>query len=297
MPSRRSFLLAGAALLGRPSLLLARRVRYDVVVRGGRVVDGSGRAAFEADVAIADGRVVAVARALRDTGRLEIDGRGYVIAPGFVDIHSHGDGSLWDDPRAESVIRQGITTIVVGQDGFSRAPAPGGGGDDGARQFASFGALWSGLRELRPAVNVASMVGLGTVRAYGVGDANRPATAAEMRRMARVVDDALGAGACGASSGLEYTPGAFAPREELVALCRPLARRRLPYATHLRNEDDWLLDAVDEAISVAREAGCPLQISHLKTQGPRNWRKLNNVFARVAAARESGVAKRTPASA
>jgi N-acyl-D-amino-acid deacylase len=132
------------------------------------------------------------------------------------------------------------------------------------------------------------MVGLGTVRAFAIGEANRPATPGEMRAMARVVDDALAAGACGASSGLEYTPGAFAPRDELVALCRPLARRRLPYATHLRNEDDWLLEAVDEAISVARDAGCPLQISHLKTQGPRNWGKLNDVFTRVGSARRSG---------
>jgi N-acyl-D-amino-acid deacylase len=286
MLSRRDFLVT-SAVLARPGLLLASRARYDVVLRGGHVVDGSGRAGVDADVAITSGRVVGVGRSLRDTGRFELDARGFVVAPGFVDIHSHGDGSLWDDPRAESVVRQGITTIVVGQDGFSRAPAAAAD-DDGARQFRSFGALWDGVRKLRPAVNVASMVGLGTVRAFAVGDANRPATPTEMRRMARVVDDALGDGACGASSGLEYTPGAFAPREELVALCRPLARRRLPYATHLRNEDDWLLEAVDEAISVARDAGCPLQISHLKTQGPRNWGKLNDVFARVASARRAG---------
>jgi N-acyl-D-amino-acid deacylase len=290
MSTRRDFVLAGAtaaAVLARPALLFAGRARYDVVLRGGRVVDGSGRAGVDADVASTDGRVVAVGRRLRDTGRFELDARGFVVAPGFVDIHSHGDGTLWDDPRAESVLRQGITTIVVGQDGFSRAPAAAAN-DEGARQFRSFGALWDGLRGLRPAVNVASMVGLGTVRAFAVGDANRPATPAEMRRMARIVDDALADGACGASSGLEYTPGAFAPREELVALCRPLARRRLPYATHLRNEDDWLLEAVDEAISVAHDARCPLQISHLKTQGPRNWGKLNDVFARVASARRAG---------
>jgi N-acyl-D-aspartate/D-glutamate deacylase len=290
MISRRDFLLTSgtgvAAAVAHPALLLAQRRRYDVILRGGHVVDGSGRAGFDADVAIDGGRVATVARSLRERGRLELDVRGHVVAPGFIDIHSHGDGSLWQDPRAESVVRQGITTIVVGQDGFSRAPATTD--DRTAGTFRSFGDLWVGLRDLRPAVNVASMVGLGAVRAFAVGDANRPATAAELRRMARIVDDALSDGACGASSGLEYTPGAFAPREELVELCRPLARRRLPYATHLRNEDDWLLDAVDEAISVARDAGCPLQISHLKTQGPRNWGKLDDVFSRIAAARNSG---------
>jgi N-acyl-D-amino-acid deacylase len=292
MSSRREFLAAGvagaAAVLACPAILLARRPRYDVVLRGGRVVDGSGRAGIDADVGISDGRVVAVGRNLRDAGRLEIDVRGLVVAPGFVDIHSHGDGTLWDDPRGESIVRQGITTIVVGQDGSSLAPRAAGDGSGDRRQVPSFAALWTALGDLRPAVNVASMVGLGTVRAFAMGDANRPATPAELRRMARIVDDALADGACGASSGLEYPPGAFAPREELVALCRPLARRRLPYATHLRNEDDWLLEAVDEAISVARDAGCPLQISHLKTQGPRNWGKLNDVFARIASARRSG---------
>src|SRR5688500_14773057 len=121
MPSRRDFVIRGAAsaaaVLAHPALLLAQRARYDIVLRGGHVVDGSGRAGVDGDVAITDGRVVAVGRKLRDTGRFELDARGFVVAPGFVDIHSHGDGSLWDDPRAESVVRQGITTIVVGQDG------------------------------------------------------------------------------------------------------------------------------------------------------------------------------------
>src|SRR5919107_5790732 len=123
------------------------------------------------------------------------------------------------------------------------------------------------------------MVGLGSVREAVVGLADRPATRDELRRMVAIVEGALAAGACGASSGLEYTPGAFASRDELVALCRPLAGRRLPYATHMRNEDDRLLDAIGEAIDVARRAGCPLQISHLKTQGPRNWGKLGDALA------------------
>jgi N-acyl-D-amino-acid deacylase len=122
-----------------------------------------------------------------------------------------------------------------------------------------------------------------------VGNADRPATAEELQRMTGLVDRALGDGACGASSGLEYTPGAFATIDELAAVCKPLASRKLPYATHMRNEDDRLLEAIDESIAVARGAGCPLQISHLKTQGPRNWRKLDEVFARVARARASGI--------
>jgi N-acyl-D-amino-acid deacylase len=153
----------------------------------------------------------------------------------------------------------------------------------------TFREMWRSIAELKPAVNILSMVGLGTVRHVVVGDDDRPATAAEMARMVALVEDALHNGACGASSGLEYTPGAFAPREELIALCRPLAARRLPYATHMRNEDDRVLEAIDEAIAVARGAGCPLQISHLKMQGPRNWSKLDTAFARIDAARKAGM--------
>jgi N-acyl-D-amino-acid deacylase len=291
MPTRRDFVFAGAAaaatVCARPTLLLPHSARYDVVLRGGHVIDGSGRAGVDADVGISNGRIGAVGRRLRDTGRREIDVKGLVVAPGFVDIHSHGDGTLWDDPRAESVVRQGITTIVVGQDGGSLAPRSASD-RSGRGHVPSFATLWGALRDLQPAVNVASMIGFGTVRLFVVGEANRPATPSEMGRMVRIVENALADGACGASSGLEYTPGAFASREELVALCRPLARRGLPYATHLRNEDDWLLEAVDEAVSVARDAGCPLQISHLKTQGPRNWGKLDDVFARIATARRAG---------
>jgi len=133
------------------------------------------------------------------------------------------------------------------------------------------------------------MIGLGTVRGKVVGEDDRPATPAEIERMTALVARALADGACGASTGLEYTPGAFARLDELIALSRPLAARRLPYATHLRNEDDRLLDAIDESIAVAKGAGCPLQLSHLKTQGPRNWGKLDTVFARVEAERTGGL--------
>jgi N-acyl-D-amino-acid deacylase len=290
--SRRSFVVsAGTSLVvlaGGPRIMLPWRRRYGLVIRGGTIIDGTGAPAVEADLAIDAGRIVAIGKNLRDEGAVEIDAHGMVVAPGFIDIHSHGDGTLWDDPRAESVVRQGVTTIVVGQDGSSRAPAATGqageAGDDRHR-FDAFPALWDSLAAVKPAVNVASMVGLGTVRGIVIGNENRPATPDEITRMTELVEQALAAGACGASSGLEYTPGAFATREELIALCRPLAARKLPYATHMRNEDDQLLDAVDESIAVASGAGCPLQISHLKTQGPRNWGKLDEVFARIAKAR------------
>lgn len=294
MTSRRDFLrsstAAAAVLAGSPALLLRSRADADIVIRNGTVFDGLGGPGREADVVIAAGRISKIAARATDRGAVEIDARGRAVSPGFIDIHSHGDGSLWDDPRAESLVRQGITTIVVGQDGSSRAPRGGSEEDPGdARgRVTRFSELWTAIDRLRPAVNVASMIGLGTVREVVIGGKDRPATPNELARMIEMVRQAIADGACGASSGLEYTPGAFAPLDELIALCKPLAARQLPYATHMRNEDDRLIEAIDESIAVARGAGCPLQISHLKTQGPRNWPKLDVAFARIAAARKAG---------
>src|SRR5687768_6961234 len=282
-PNRRAFIArtssALVALACAPAVV-TRRDDHDIVIRGGEVFDGVAPDGRTLDVGIRDGRIVAMAPRIAERGREEIDARGSVVAPGFIDIHSHADSSLTDDWRAESVVRQGITTIVAGADGGSRAT----GADD--RSFAELFAAWD---LAKPGCNVASMVGLGAVRGAVVGNADRPATLEEIARMTAMIERALADGACGASSGLEYTPGAFASREELAALCRPLAARRLPYATHMRNEDDQLLDSIDESLFVARAAGCPLQISHLKTQGPRNWSKLDDAFRRIESASAAGL--------
>ena len=296
---RREFLFAAAAAATSfafgPRVLLPRPAAIDLIIRGATVIDGTGRPGFITDVAVTGKRIAAIGRNMKSSAREEIDGKGLALAPGFVDVHSHADGTLFDDPHAESIIRQGVTTVVVGQDGSSRAPhvPREAEGDGDAAALATMADVFRSLDQLAPAINVASMVGLGTIRGAVVGSADRPATAQEMKRMRALVDRALSDGACGASTGLEYTPGAFAPRDELIELSRPLAtaRRgvRLPYATHMRNEDDQLIEAVDEAIAVARGARCALQISHLKTQGPRNWKKLGEVFAHIEQARTAGI--------
>ena len=288
MTTRRAFLQHGVlaacavpalATMG-PFVHVPDRQGHDLVVRGGTLYDGLGGAGREVDVAVRAGRISAVGAAITGRGTVEIDARGLAVTPGFVDIHSHGDGNLREDPRAESVIRQGITTMVVGADGGSRfVGLPG-------RSFTDWA---QGITAIAPAVNVASMIGLGSVRGAVVGEADRVATGEELTRMAAMVEQALREGACGASTGLEYTPGAFAPLDELIALCRPLAARRLPYATHMRNEDDRLLEAIDESIAVAKGAGCPLQVSHLKQQGTRNWPKIDASLARLRDARADGV--------
>lgn len=274
--SRRSFVAStavGLAGLSRGPFVFARR-DHDIVIRNGWLYDGTGSRGSIGDLAISGDRIVAMAPRITERGRIEIDAEGLVVTPGFVDIHSHADGGLGQDPRAESCIRQGITTVVVGADGGSRS--------DIGRYFTSVDAL-------SPGVNVASMFGLGTVRGDVVGDSARAATADEITSMTAAVEAALVAGACGASSGLEYTPGGFATQDELIQVCRPLATRGLVYATHMRNEDDRVLDSIDESIAIARGAGCPLQISHLKMQGPRNWSKLDQAFAKIEAAERAGM--------
>ncbi len=289
MTTRRDFVLsASAATLAACAPVLHRSGnKVDVVIRGGTVFDGSLTATgVEADVALNGGRVVAIGPRLAEQGRLEVDAKGLAVSPGFIDVHSHGDGTMFGDPNMESMVRQGVTTVVVGQDGSSRAPRASADEDSDRESMKTF---FDAVDRLPPGANIASMVGLGTVRGAVIGNENREATPAELAKMVGLVERALDEGACGASTGLEYTPGAFAPLSELIELSKPLARRRLPYSTHMRNEDDTVVEAVEEAIAVARGARCPLQIAHLKTQGPRNWGKLDTIFAKIAETRAAGI--------
>ena len=301
---RRSFVrTAGAGMVAGPLALVpahgrGARPRDDLIIRGGTVFDGSGGAPQMADVLVAGDRITRVAQNVAAARAEVIDARGLAVAPGFIDIHAHTDTVLFAHPLAESKLRQGVTTEVAGQDGASVAPSSpervarlreqySGQGID--LDVTTLGGFFRALEAAPAALNLASMVGAGTIRGLVIGNEDRPPTAAELAHMIAHVQQALRDGACGLSSGLEYVPGGFAMRDELAALAAVLQPYGLPYASHMRNEDDSLMAAVEEALFVGRAAGVPVQISHLKAQGERNWWKADAVLQSLEKARAAGI--------
>ncbi|MXY48732.1 MAG: D-aminoacylase [Gemmatimonadetes bacterium] len=304
--SRRNFLRrtslvgAGAAVGGLSTMLdgCAIAQRYDVIIRGGQVIDGTGAAPVAADIAIAGDRIVQIGP-VQGSGGNTIDATGKIVCPGFIDIHSHTDLSLLVDPRAESKIRQGVTTEVAGQDGSSLAPLTNGrlrslqegygrryGVDIG---WTDFTGLFNTLEQQGIGLNFISLAGQGTIRGYVVGYENVPASARQVDAMKDLVDQAMSEGAWGLSSGLEYTPGSFADEDEISELGRVAAGYSGFYATHMRNEDDFLVEAVSEAISTARKAEIALQIAHFKASGRRNRDKVAVCFDMIEQAIGEGM--------
>ena len=299
--NRRNFIHAGA-VVGAGSLagLNPRFLQEspDLVLRRAMVFDGTGAPGVEADVAVVADRIAQVGR-VSATGREEIDLAGQALCPGFIDIHTHVELSMLVNRNVESRIRQGVTLEIAGQCGGSVGPWTEEGYQetrDSYRQrhgieidFKDLGGFFARLERTPVAVNWASMVGQGTIRGHVVGGEDRPATREEIVRMRALVRQALAQGAVGLSSGLEYTPSGFASAEELVELASELKGSGYPYASHMRNEDDELLGAVEEALHVGRLAGVPVQVSHLKAQGERNWWKASVILDLLEEVREAGV--------
>ncbi|HKZ04714.1 MAG TPA: D-aminoacylase [Methylomirabilota bacterium] len=270
---------------------------HDLILRGGDVVDGTGAPAQRLDVAVAGGRIAALGQNLGEARRV-LDVAGHVVSPGFIDIHTHSDYSLPANPRAESKIRQGVTTEVVGNCGYSVAPVPA---DRVAalKDYLSPSGPWYPFRETTfaryaeefPAtsVNVALQVGHNSLRLIVAGLEPRPLRPDELARMTRLLEEGLDAGAIGLSSGLFTPPGAFASADEMRALGAVLARHGAAYASHIRNEAGGVFDAVDEAVALGAQSGIHVQIGHLKVSGTENWGAAARLVERVEAARRRGV--------
>lgn len=270
----------------------------DILIRGGTVIDGTGGAAREADVCIVGDRIRAVAVGEVTSAHRVIDARGMVVAPGFIDIHTHSDFTLPVNPQSESKIRQGVTTEVIGNCGLSTAPAlPGTSGM--LKDYLSAHAPWFPFRDMSfgefldtfPAtsVNVIPQVGHQTLRLMTVGMERRAATPQELQAMCDLLEEALAAGALGLSTGLFAPPGIYAARDEVHALAHVLARHGARYSTHIRDEAQGVFDAVREAIDVARATGVHVQIAHIKLSGMDNWGKARVLLDQIQAARAEGL--------
>ncbi len=246
---------------------------FDVVIRGGRVLDGTGATWRAADVGIRKGTIARVGRLGKARAGQVIDARGRYVAPGFIDIHTHSDIGILVEPTAECAVRQGVTTHVIGNCGDSPAPIGEGYRDLAVRRFeyyaqardwtwSTYGEYLDFMEQHGVGINIAGLVGHGSVRLAVMGFEERRPTRAELRAMKAHVEDAMRAGAFGMSTGLVYPPGCFAETDEIVELARVVARRGGFYASHIRGERETIVDAVRECIEVGELAGCPVQISH-----------------------------------
>jgi N-acyl-D-amino-acid deacylase len=272
-----------------------------VLIRGGLVYDGSPGAPRACDVLIRGDRIAKVAPGISEPAAHEVDARGCVVCPGFVDIHRHLDARPFTDWRGEAELRQGITTAVAGNCGFSLAPM--GALTDQLRAHlepilgllpeavpAGFPSYLRALDRAAKPLNLAAMVGTGSVRIAVKGFAAGSWTAEEMARAQAMIEEALDAGACGVSLGIMYVPECYAGREEFARLLRPLGERGGVCAVHIRGEGDSLVDSVKEAVDIARLAGCALHISHFKSCGVDNWRReIHKAIDVMDAARDAGL--------
>jgi len=273
---------------------------WSLLIRNGSVIDGTGAAGRPADVAIEGDRIAAIGPGLRGEATRVIDAAGHVVAPGFIDAHSHSDLFYFACPSAESKVRQGVTTEVVGMCSFSQAPlrpgqedvVRGWAGGIGASldlKWQTFAQYLDALAAIRPAVNVAHLAGHGAIRIAAMGFENRPAGADDIKAMERLLGEAMDAGAFGFSTGLVYAPSAYSETPELIALARSMRERNGLYFSHIRGESSMLLDSIREAIRIGDEGGVGVQISHVKASGKENWPLIDTALRMIEDGKTRGI--------
>ena len=268
----------------------------DLKITGGQVLDGTGRPAFRADVGIEGNRILEIGDLAAAEAKTSVDATDKCVCPGFIDVHSHSDAYLLIEPSAPSKIFQGVTTEVVGNCGASAAPRVGRYPMPSDWRDKKYPGPWttvseyrSLLEQVKPAVNVVLLIGHNAVRAGIMGYEGRAASHSEFKAMAELLVKSLDEGGAGLSTGLIYSPGMFAPQEEIVTLAKVVAQRGKIYASHMRSEGARLLEAIDEALNIGRQSGVRVQISHLKTSGRKNWHLLDAALDRIRKAQAEGI--------
>ena len=292
-------LLASLVLLcsASPVVLQAQTASFDLVIRNGRIVDGTGSPWYSGDVGIRDGRIVAIGRLDGAKAKRTVDAAGAAVAPGFIDMLGQSEMSILVNPSLPSKVFQGITTEITGEGG---SPAPLNDAIIAADRtgydqlqitpdWRTLAQYYARLERQGIGLNIATYVGATQVRRMVLGDDDRDPTPAQLDRMRELVRQAMREGAVGLSTSLQYPPAPYAETEELIALASEAAKLGGVYATHMRNESDDILPALDEAIRIGREAAIPVEIWHLKTAGKNNWGRMPEVVARIDSARRAGV--------
>jgi N-acyl-D-amino-acid deacylase len=270
MKSVSRILMSCLALFTTP---LLHAETYDLIVRNGRVVDGTGNPAYFADVAVTNGQIAAIGRITGDAKR-EIDAKGLIVAPGFIDVHTHAD-EIAEMPYAENFIRMGVTTVVVGNCGDSPL---------------DIGKFFKEVEATNTAPNVAILIGHGKVRKTVMGGSfMRPPTPAELDKMKAYVEDGMKEGAVGLSTGLIYLPGTFAKTEEIIELAKVASKYDGIYASHMRDEGNGIYNSLDELFRIAREAHIRAEVSHIKLSGNSAWGQTDKVIAAIEKARAEGL--------
>ena len=247
----------------------------DFIITNGRIVDGTGNSWFRADVAVKGDRIMAVQKGLvqRFPTIKTIDAKNRIVSPGFIDVHAHIESGIFERPTADNFIYDGVTSVVTGN--------CGGAADD-------IGAFLQKIDQTGTSINVATLAGHNTIKRLGMGLDNRKATAAEMKKMEALTMEAMLDGAVGLSTGLIYLPGMYSPTEEIVALAKVAASKGGVYATHMRYEGTKVHEAINEALTIGREANIPVQISHFKVTGKNNWGRSTETLGMVQEARRQG---------
>jgi N-acyl-D-amino-acid deacylase len=246
----------------------------DIVIKNGRIIDGTGNSWYRADIAIREGRILAMGKNLSHTAPRIIDAQNLYVTPGFIDVHAHIEGAIFDRPTADNYIRDGVTTVVTGNCGNS---------------FDDLGSFFNKIDSIGTSINVASLAGHNTIRRIGMGLLDKSPTPDEQHKMDSLMQDAMEDGAVGLSTGLIYLPGMYAKTEEIVSLARIAGQKGGVYATHMRNEGGKVTEAIEEALTIGRQAEIPVQISHFKVAGRANWGRSSSTLDQVINARKQGL--------